>query len=144
MLAALFLLGSLGTGAELVLLEHTEGFWQSAPLALTVAGCLAAAPVFFRARGAWVRGFQVLMGLFVASGLAGVTLHYESNLEFERELQPETAGLKLVWAAMKGATPALAPGTMILLGGLGLASTLLYARSGLDSHPDRADIPRPE
>ena len=37
-LLILFLIGTLGTGAELLLLEHFEDVWQYAPLILMVPG----------------------------------------------------------------------------------------------------------
>jgi hypothetical protein len=122
-IAALFLGGAMGTGAELLLLEHTEGVWQTAPLILLAAGCLILCMIAIRPGAAGVRVFQLLMALFVLNGIAGIVLHFQGNVEFERELQPDAAGLELFWEAMKGATPALAPGTMILLGGIGLVYT---------------------
>lgn len=123
MLAAIFLLGSLGTAAELVLLEHTEDIWQLVPLVLIGIGCVSLAALTLTRTGVSVRAFQLAMVLFIASGIAGVLLHYQGNVEFELELRPGAAGLELFREAMKGATPALAPGTMILLGALGLAYT---------------------
>jgi hypothetical protein len=61
---------------------------------------------------------------FIAAGITGVVLHYQSNVELELEISPESAGLGLAWAAMKGGTPTLAPGTMVLLGAIGF----VYAR----------------
>lgn len=121
MLAGTFLLGSLGTGAKLLLLGHTEGIWQKVPLALVASGCLC---LFAAGGGRGARScrtFQAVMGLFVASGVAGIVLHYQGNVEFEMELNPATSGFELFWESMKGATPALAPGAMILLGAVGLA-----------------------
>jgi hypothetical protein len=63
------------------------------------------------------------MWLFVVSGLVGLWLHYKGNVEFEREMYPALAGLQLFKQAMTGATPSLAPGTMVQFGMLGL----LYA-----------------
>jgi hypothetical protein len=63
------------------------------------------------------------MALCVASGLLGIWFHYQGNVEFELEMYPTIGGVKLFWEAMKGATPALAPGTMIQLGLLGLLFT---------------------
>jgi hypothetical protein len=63
------------------------------------------------------------MLLFAAAGLAGLFFHYQGNVEFERERNPDKRGFALFAAAMTGATPALAPGTMVLLGSIGL----LYA-----------------
>ncbi|MQA30054.1 MAG: hypothetical protein GEU82_09480 [Luteitalea sp.] len=126
MLAALFLFGSLGTAAELVLLEHNEDIWQLVPLVLIGIGCVSLAALTLTRAGVSVRAFQLAMVLFIASGIAGVLLHYEGNVEFELELRPGAAGLELFWEAMKRAIPALAPGTMILLGALGLACTYHY------------------
>ena len=123
MLAAIFLVGSIGTGLELVLLEHIEGIWQNVPLALIGIGCVALGALVFRPAITGLRAFQLTMWLFVASGLAGVVLHYQGNVEFELELSPDAEGWKLFWEALKGATPSLAPGTMTLLGALGLAYT---------------------
>ena len=122
-LAASFVFGSLGTGAELLLLEHTEDAWQLAPLVLIAIGCALLALLAVRGSRAGVRIFQLTMIAFIASGVAGVVLHYQGNVEFELELQPDVAGFGLFWEAMKGATPALAPGTMMLLGVLGLTYT---------------------
>jgi hypothetical protein len=126
MLAAIFLFGSSGTAAELVLLEHTEGVWQNVPLALIGISCLALAVLAIKPGISGLRVFQLTMWLFVASGAAGVLLHYQGNVAFELELNPEASGWELFWESLKGATPALAPGTMTLLGALGLAYTYRY------------------
>ena len=123
LLAGTFLFGSIGTAAELVLLEHTEGLWQNVPLVLLGIGCAAFLVVAFGSGGRAIRIFQTAMALFVASGVVGVWLHYRGNVEFELELHPGTGGLGLFWEALGGATPALAPGAMILLGAVGVAYT---------------------
>lgn len=120
-LAAIFAVGSAGTGLELMLLEHTEGIWQIVPLVLLGIGCVAIAVVILRPALGGLRVFQFTMWLFVASGLVGVWLHYQGNVAFELELSPDADGWELFWEALKGATPSLAPGTMTLLGALGLA-----------------------
>jgi hypothetical protein len=122
-LAASFLFGAVGTGVELILLEHTEDAWQKVPLVLIGIGCAALAVVAIRGSRLGIRIFQLIMLAFIASGVVGIALHYQGNVEFERELQPDAAGFGLFWEAMKGATPALAPGTMMLLGVLGLTCT---------------------
>ena len=123
LLTTLFLFGSVGTAAELVLLDHVEDAWQKAPLVLIGLACVLLAVVALRPSSGAVRLFQLTMVLYMLSGVAGVALHYRGNLEFERELRPDASGLPLVWEALKGATPALAPGTMMLLGALGLTCT---------------------
>lgn len=122
-LAALFLFGSVGTAAELWLLEHTEDAWQKAPLVLIAVASVVLAVVVVRPSAAAVRLFQIAMAAFIASGVAGLALHYQGNVEFELELQPDASGFHLFWESMKGATPVLAPGTMALLGAIGLTYT---------------------
>jgi hypothetical protein len=122
-LTAIFLFGSIGTAAELLLLEHVEDAWQKAPLVLIAVACALLAVLGVRPSAFATRIFQVTMIAFMVSGVAGVLLHYQGNVEFERELAPDASGLPLVWEALKGATPALAPGTMMLLGALGLTCT---------------------
>jgi hypothetical protein len=125
MLGALFLLGSTGTATELLLMGHTEGVWQNVPLVLIAIGCIGLGMVAVKPTASKLRAFQVIVALFVASGVAGLVLHYRGNMEFELELNPEAAGIELFGESMTGATPALAPGTMILLGCLGLVYTRL-------------------
>lgn len=133
-LAAVFLLGVVGTGIELVLLEHTEDLNQWIPLLLFVVGVLLLVPLLLRPSPGWLRAFAVCMVAFVASGVVGTWLHYAGNVEFELERTPELSGLALFEAAMGGATPALAPGTMIQLGLIGLLYTFRHpARRGADS-----------
>ena len=53
-LAALFLFGSVGTAAELWLLEHTEDAWQKAPLVLIAVASVVLAVVVVRPSAAAV------------------------------------------------------------------------------------------
>ena len=122
-LLILLLIGILGLGAELLLLEHIEDVWQWVPLILMG---LSVAVLGWRAvdRGrVGMRALQGTMILFVVSGFVGLWMHYQGNVEFEREMYPTLKGLALFWEALKGATPTLAPGAMIQLGLLGLAYT---------------------
>src|SRR5687767_15337249 len=96
-LAALFLFGSVGTAAELVLLEHTEDAWQKAPLVLIAIACVVLALLSIRPSPAGVRTFQLAMVAFIASGMFGLGLHYQGNVEFELELQPDASGFRLFW-----------------------------------------------
>ncbi|MCH7783704.1 hypothetical protein IID62_11630 [candidate division KSB1 bacterium] len=123
-LLILFLLGTVGAGSELLLIEHTEEKFQLIPLAL-MGLSLVVVIWFVVGKGpASLRIFQQTMILFIMSGFTGQWLHYKANTEFELEMYPTLGGLDLFWEAIKGSTPpTLAPGTMILLGLLGLAFT---------------------
>ena len=120
-LLIIFIIGLLGSGAELLLLEHTEDLRQWIPLTLLATGLLVLGGHGLLQGPVSLRVFQGTMALFVISGFVGIFFHYQGNVEFELEMYPTLAGWALFKKAMQGATPALAPGTMIQLGLLGLA-----------------------
>jgi hypothetical protein len=114
-------LGILGTAGELILLGHVDSPAQWIPL----VALAAALPVLLWHAAApsprTVRTVQVLMAAFVLVGIVGVGLHYDGNAEFESELHPKDAGMTYLRHVIAGATPLLAPGSMVLLGLLGIA-----------------------
>jgi len=117
-------LGLTGTVVELLLLEHFEDVSQWIPIGL-IAGALALLCAHAVARSrATVRSIQAMMIVFIGSGLLGTWLHYKGNADFELEITPTMAGWTLFSTSMAGATPVLAPGTMIQLGLIGLAWSL--------------------
>ncbi len=120
LLLALVLFGAAGLLAELFLLEHTESVWQWLPFAVLGAALAAGGALAARPGRGTVRAFQAAMALAVAAGLLGLYLHYRGNSAFELEMDGAAAGLDLVWRALRGATPALAPGALVQLGVLGL------------------------
>ena len=110
----------IGLGTELLLIGHAESVQQLIPLVLLALGAVtlgwhAAAP-----QPTTVRALQAAMTLFVVSGVVGVWLHYQGNVEFELEMYPSMRGIELVQKTLTGATPVLAPGSMTLLGLIGL------------------------
>jgi hypothetical protein len=128
-LLATLTVGILGTAAELLLLGHVESAQQLIPLVLLAAAVVvvvwhAAVPQL-----ATIRLLQVTMLMFVLSGLVGISLHFKGNVEFELEMYPSMTGVELVTKTLTGATPVLAPGTMTLLGLIGLTYT--YAHPSL-------------
>jgi hypothetical protein len=136
LLLAALCLGTAGTLTELLFLAHFESALQIAPLALLSAGLVAALVQVRSAAPSALRALQLLMALFVAAGFIGIGLHYEGNSAFELEMYPTLGGLALVGGALTGATPVLAPGTMVLLGVIGLTYT--YRHPGLAAVPDTA------
>ncbi len=118
--------GIVGVGLELILLDHMEDNWQWAPIVL-LAAALPVSIWLIRSPGfAAVRAYQAMMVLFILSGFTGQWLHYQGNMEFELEMYPSREGLELVWEALGGAYPSLAPGTMTLIGLLGLVACLRH------------------
>ncbi|HLL85294.1 MAG TPA: hypothetical protein VK420_21665 [Longimicrobium sp.] len=120
-LLAVVLVGIVGLAAELVLLEHYEDVWQSAPLALLAAGLVLGAAVALRPGQGVLQAFRALMAVYVVAGGVGAYLHLQGNAEFERESDPSLTGTALFWESLSGATPALAPGALAQLGLVGLA-----------------------
>jgi hypothetical protein len=127
----LFVAGALGTGTELLLVDHTEDVWQRIPLLLLAASLIA---LGWRAAGrkaASLRVFRLLMGLFVVGGCIGLVLHFRANVEFERETHPALTGMRFFLAAIHGtAPPTLAPAGLCGLGALGWLYTLRHPGLG--------------
>lgn len=129
-------LGLVGTGIELLLLEHFEQWRQMIPLGLIACALLVLAWHGVQRRPWPVRALQVLMIIFAIAGVTGLTLHYKGNVEFELEMYPTRSGLALFRKAMMGATPALAPGSMLQIALIGLAYS--YRHPHLTSGDDQA------
>src|SRR5687768_4376458 len=142
MLLAILVLGLAGTGAELVLLQHYGDGWQLVPLALIAAALAAVAWHVVTTGPASVRALRGIMAAFVASGFIGLTMHWQANADFEREADPSLGGVRLLMESFSGATPALAPGTMIQLGLIGLLYGYRHPRLGAAS--TQADYSRRE
>jgi len=115
-------LGLIGTMTELLLLEHDEQALQFVPLVLMVLGALMLVWHIIRKDTASLRALQIVMGLFVLSGFAGMAAHFNGSAEYQLELNPDLDMWEL-WDKIvhAKAPPLLAPGMMIQMGLLGLA-----------------------
>lgn len=128
LLLGLLVAGLVGTATELLLMGHTEDLAQLIPLLLIGLSLLT---LVWYGAGKSAGSLRVLRGvmlLSMVSGAVGSFLHYRGNVEFELERMPGLTGLALFKESMTGATPALAPGTMVLIGALGLLFTLRHPR----------------
>jgi len=126
-------IGLLGTAVDLVLLDHYEDAWQMPPLVLAVTSLAIVLWTGVSGGRTAMTTLRIAMVLCVASGIAGIALHYNGNREFQHEIDPELAGwalfLKVVTAK---APPALAPAAMVQLGFLGLLYTYRHPVFELD------------
>ena len=123
-LSPVLLFAFVGTAVELVFLGHYEDRLQWIPLAAVSAGALSLVGVaLLKSRGAILVTRFVMTGLLIA-GAVGVFLHFRSNMEFELEMHPTVEGVELIWESLTGAMPALAPGTLIFMGLVGLVYTI--------------------
>jgi hypothetical protein len=116
------------TGIELLLIEHFESVWQWTPIVLLGLGLFASLIISIWPNRTTFAIFQGVMAACVISGLIGLYLHYNGNIEFELEMEPTLRGFSLIRSALMGATPALAPGSMAQLGLLGLVYTYRHPR----------------
>ena len=139
-LLAVVFIGIVGLQLELALLRHAESLTQWIPHVALMIGLLTAVAVYFRPGAQALRVFQVVMSIFLAVGALGVYLHYRGNVEFALERDPSLAGARLIWKALRGATPALAPGALAQLGLLGLLYTYRNPALTGASTPDRDNV----
>src|SRR5262245_44151251 len=132
--------GVLGTIGELVLLRHIDKPAQWIPLVFLGS----AVPILiWHARwpsAASVRVLQGLMATFAVLGVVGVGLHYDGNVEFERELHPDERGWEFIRKTVAGATPLLAPGKSVRLSLVGLAHTYHHPSLGISRGISRSEI----
>jgi hypothetical protein len=122
LLLLILLIGMTGTLTELLILRHVEDVLQLIPLVLIGVGYVVLGwHAIRRSRGS-IASLQIVMLMFVVSGILGMFLHYRANVEFQLELQPDLSGTDLFWKALEAKTPpALSPGVMAQLGLIGFA-----------------------
>jgi hypothetical protein len=131
----LFLLGlaaflCLGTVTELILTEHTQEPLQFVPFVLCGLALVVIVAALFRPTRAALLSVRIMMGALVLGSLVGVYEHLESNKEILLETKPGLAPLDMLWRAVTGAAPLLAPGILVLVAVLALAAT--YAHPALE------------
>ena len=110
-LLAIFILGLAGISLELWLLAHTEDVYQLIPLWLAAAAIVASVVVALRPTPGTIRLFQTVMVLFLLSGVVGMWLHFQVNMEFQLEMDPALAGA--------GAVPKIHPRQVAASSGAG-------------------------
>jgi hypothetical protein len=140
LLLALVFVGIVGLGIELALLRHADSFTQWIPHVTLFIGLLCTAAVYLRPGAGSLRAFRIVMVIFVIVGILGIYLHYRGNVVFALERDPSLSRARLIWKALRGATPALAPGSLTQLGLLGLLFTYRHpALAGLNAQ-GRGDV----
>jgi hypothetical protein len=125
----ILLLAMGGILAELLLIEHFEDVWQWIPLVLLGVGIAITAWNARAGSRVSTHMLRAIMAMFVIAGFVGLFLHYDGNVEFELEQNPNAGRWELFRDAMMGATPALAPGVMIQIGLLGFLYAFLTERN---------------
>ena len=128
LLLGILVLGLLGTAAELILLGHYDDWKQMVPLALIGLALALLLWHILSQTPSSVQLLRALMTLFLFAGAIGMGFHYGANADFEKESDPSLTGYRLFTESLSGATPLLAPGTMVQLGLIGLVYTYRHPR----------------
>ena len=119
-IAALMTVGTLG---ELVLTEHMADPVQGVPFVLLGAG-LAAIGAAIATPGRRTRlALRIVCGLMMAGSAFGIWEHLAHNHAFETEIRPGASASTLLWEAVYGASPLLAPGVVGVIGLLAAVAT---------------------
>ena len=143
LLYVVLLVGLIGTLTDLLLLHHYEEPWQVVPLAVIGLGLLASAWLAWGGGPARVHVFRGVMSMIVVTGAIGLLSHYQGGREFQLEVYPELTGWKLFAKIIQAhAPPALAPGSMIPLGLVGLLVTFRHP-SVQRRRDNPAETPKP-
>jgi len=132
LILALLSFGLAALGAELLVIGHYEDAWQLVPVSLLAVTFMTILVHVIRGGSRGLTVLQILLVLMVASGALGIFLHYQANVSFQLDTNPDLKGWALYSRLLHSiAPPSLAPGAMAQLGFLGLIYTY--------KHPARRD-----
>ena len=113
----------LAAGVELLLVEHYADWLQYVPFAMIALGVAAVGWVWTSPEAPSLKAVRWMAGAVVLGSLLGIALHVKGNVEFALEVTPNEPLASLIWDAVSGASPLLAPGMLALAGVLAAAAT---------------------
>lgn len=113
-----------GTVTELALLGHWDSQEMRIPWVVLAAGPPAIRAVLVHPTRRSLRAVRAYAAVAAAVAWWGAVEHLTANGQFAQELHPDWAPAQLVWAAVRGGVPALAPLTLALPPLLTAAATL--------------------
>lgn len=108
---------------ELWFSEHTEGLVQLIPFGLAGAGLVATIAAVAKTNRHTVWALRVVTIGLAAGALYGIYEHVSHNIAFELEIRPTASLGDVIWDALFGASPLLAPGVLGLAALLAAAAT---------------------
>ena len=114
------------TPVELWLEEHTKEPLQFIPFFLCGVGLVTLVAALLRPHKATLIALRVAMSLVALGGIVGTVVHLLKNFEFEREIRPAAPTGDVFVAALKGASPLLAPGVLLFAALAALAATYYH------------------
>jgi hypothetical protein len=114
-------IGLVGTGTELLLIEHYEEPVQLVPIVFIAAALAVVLWHLVKRDAASVRALQGTMLLFLLAGTAGFGYHYRGAAQFQIEIDPSQSRWTIFKKAIRAkAPPVLASGIMLQWGLIGL------------------------
>jgi hypothetical protein len=116
----------VGTSVELFLAKHPKSPIQLIPFVLCGVGLIVVLAALLRPRRATLIALRLVMALLMVGGLVGVVEHIQSNLAFELDIRPSASVSAVVFDALRGAAPLLAPGILALAAILAIAATYYH------------------
>jgi hypothetical protein len=115
-----------GTPAELALMGHTEGWTQAVPLVLCGVALASVGAAWIWPRRGTLLALRGTMGAVVFGSLFGIYEHVTHNFAFEMEIRPGATATDVLWDALGGASPLMAPGVLALAAVLAVAATYAH------------------
>lgn len=131
------LFGVAGLCVDLLLLKHYETVLHAIPVVLLAAALAVTVAAAARPGPRTLALFRAAMALCVILGVGGVGLHLRGNLAWALERDETLGGWPLLWNAIRGATPLLAPGALAQIGLLGLIFTYHHPALARGAHHDQ-------
>lgn len=118
----------VATNLELWFSEHTESIVQLIPFGLAGAGIVATLVVLVRATPHTLKTLRGVSIVLAAGAVYGIYEHVSHNIAFELEIRPTAALGEVLFDALFGASPLLAPGALGLAALLAAAATYQHPR----------------
>ena len=135
--------GLVAQGVDLLLLKHYERPSQLIPLFLIAGAIVIVSWQAMAPSPASVKSLRVTMLCFLVAGAVGMVLHFRSNMAMQLDMDPGQSWWELFWKVMRAkAPPALAPGSMVQLGLLGLIYAYRHPTLAKRTHIPLAPVPR--
>lgn len=113
----------LATPAELLLAEHFKSPAQFIPFVFSLLGLVLVVMALRNPLRSTLRTLRWVMLVNVLGSVLGVLLHFNENMEFVREIQPNAAAGAVLLKTVTGAAPLLAPGILAFAALLAIAAT---------------------
>lgn len=116
----------IGTVVELALANHLQEPIQVVPFVLCTLAFLTILAVLYKPQISTIWAMRVVMGALIVGSLVGMYEHLQSNWEVVVETKPNLATAQMLWTAVRGAAPLLAPGILVLVALLAVAATYYH------------------